>query len=86
MSNTDVRDSIETSRNPVKAIRAKCLDCTGNQYSEVTACTVKSCAIHPFRFGRNPYRSKRELSNEAKEAVSIRLRNARLAKTQQLSV
>jgi hypothetical protein len=87
MSKTeDIRDTIETSTNPVKAIRAKCLDCCGNQYSEVEKCTVKACALHPFRFGKNPYRSKRELSPEAKQAASLRFKNARIAKASQLSV
>jgi hypothetical protein len=82
----DIRNTIETSTNPVKAIRAKCLDCCCGQYSEVTACTVKQCALFHFRFGKNPYRSKRELSPEAKEAASLRFKNVRLAKASQLPV
>ena len=30
---------------PVKAIRAKCLDCSAGQYIEVKECPVKDCAL-----------------------------------------
>ena len=63
--------------NPVKAIREKCLDCTCNQISEITDCPIKSCALYAFRFGKNPYRAKRELTDEQKEAASQRLIKAR---------
>jgi hypothetical protein len=42
----------------LKAIRAKCLDCSGGSPSEVADCQVKSCALYPFRMGRNPWRAK----------------------------
>ncbi len=59
--------------NPVKAIRAKCLDCCcGSQ------CPCTDCALYPFRFGKNPYRQKRELTPEQKAAMAERLRNSRL--------
>ena len=63
--------------NPVKAIREKCLDCCGGQYTEVSACPAERCALHPFRFGKNPYRTKREMSDEQREAAAERLRLAR---------
>lgn len=54
----------ETSRtNPVKAIRLKCLDCSGGSSAEVEKCDLKKCALWPFRFGKNPFRTKRELSD-----------------------
>ena len=39
---------------PLKAMRAKCLDCCCGQYKEVALCTVTSCAIWPYRLGRRP--------------------------------
>jgi hypothetical protein len=42
--------------SPVKAIRAKCLDCAGGM-KEVRLCSTESCPLHPFRFGRNPARA-----------------------------
>lgn len=42
-------------RGPVKAIRAKCLDCAGGM-KEVRLCSTESCPLHPYRMGRNPQR------------------------------
>lgn len=41
--------------SPIKAIRAKCLDCTCNQQNEVRDCTITECPLYAFRFGKNPY-------------------------------
>jgi len=41
---------------PVKAIRAKCLDCSGDQPSEVRKCEISECPLFPFRLGKNPNR------------------------------
>lgn len=45
--------------SPIKAIRAKCIDCCCNQYTQVEACDSIICPLHPFRLGKNPY-SKRK--------------------------
>jgi len=39
---------------PVKAIRAKCADCTGYQPKEVRECPVYHCPCWPYRMGRRP--------------------------------
>lgn len=39
---------------PIKAIRAKCIDCSNNQTKEVKACPVKKCPLYPYRMGRRP--------------------------------
>lgn len=62
--------------NPVKAIRSKCLDCCCGSPSEVKNCTVVQCPLFPFRFGKNPYRKKREMTEEEKQALRDRLRRA----------
>lgn len=41
--------------SPVKAIRAKCLEC-GGSYKEVRLCAVKTCPSYPYRMGKNPNR------------------------------
>lgn len=41
-------------KTPIKAIRAKCLDCCGGQYTEVERCTVPDCPLFPYRFGKRP--------------------------------
>ena len=65
-------------RNPVKAIRAKCLDCCCGQTKEVTLCSNVNCALYPFRFGKNPYRNKREYTDEQRAAMAARMRTAKL--------
>lgn len=39
---------------PLRTIRMKCLDCCCGQQSEVKACTIRDCALWPYRFGRFP--------------------------------
>lgn len=56
-----------------KAIRLKCLDCCGGSSNEVKLCPAEKCPLHPFRFGTDPYRTKRELSAEQREALKSRL-------------
>lgn len=41
---------------PLKAIRAKCLDCCCGSAFEVKLCACKDCSLWPFRDGRNPAR------------------------------
>ena len=41
-------------KTPYKTFRAKCMDCTLNQYNEITYCTSYTCPIYPFRFGKKP--------------------------------
>ncbi|QXE86610.1 hypothetical protein KP003_20035 [Geomonas nitrogeniifigens] len=74
--NTDEKANHENPRNPVKAIRLKCRDCTCNQLVEIDNCTVKGCALHPFRFGKNPYRTKREWTDEQKALRAEQLKRA----------
>ena len=59
--------------SPLKAIRAYCLDCTCNQIAEVRACEIANCPLHPFRFGKNPFR-KNDLSEEERAKRAERLR------------
>lgn len=66
--------------NPVKAIRAKCLECCCGQQNEVKLCPCTDCALYPFRFGRNPYRARPEYSEAQKEIMRQRLADARLNK------
>lgn len=56
-------------KSPLKAIRAKCIDCCGTM-AEVKLCSVERCALYPFRFGKNPYR--KPLSEEQRALLSER--------------
>ena len=41
-------------KTPIKAMRAKCLDCCCGSPKEVRLCPVIECALYPYRFGRRP--------------------------------
>ena len=52
------------AREPLKAIRANCLDCSGGSSSYVTWCPCDGvhstyCALWPFRFGQRPRTAQR---------------------------
>ena len=59
--------------NPIKVIRAKCLDCCCGSPKEVRQCPVIDCPLHSFRFGKNPYRNQKVLSEEQKRLLSKNL-------------
>lgn len=63
--------------NPVKVIREKCKDCCCGNVTEVAECTAVNCALHPFRFGKNPYRRERKLTEEERAMVADRLSKGR---------
>ena len=62
-------------KNPLRAIRAKCLDCCCGSASEVRKCVAVDCSLWPFRIGVNPFRKKRTLSAEQKRKMAERLSN-----------
>lgn len=63
--------------NPVKTIRAFCIDCCGGSTNEVKLCTAPKCALYPFRLGKNPYRAKRVMTDEQRAEAKERLAKAR---------
>ena len=73
----------EYIQSPLKAIRANCLQCVGGSAYEVRTCTAKNCYLFPFRFGKNPYTKKREMTEEQRLAVAERLKTAREKKEQE---
>lgn len=40
------------NRSPLKAIRAKCIDCCCGNKTEVRLCPSEKCPLWPFRSGR----------------------------------
>ena len=41
---------------PMKAMRAKCIDCCCEQVKEIRECPITGCSIWPYRMGHNPAR------------------------------
>lgn len=68
---------VDEIRSYHKAIRAYCLSCSNGSAHEVKSCAMDYCELYPFRFGKNPYRKKRVLSEERKKALveTLRKRN-----------
>ena len=66
--------------NPVKAIRAYCLECCLEQPIEVKLCAADECPLWEFRMGKNPYRAKREMTPEQLQAAKERMQKARSAR------
>lgn len=66
----------DTITSPIKAIRAKCLDCSCNQINEVKLCPIENCPLYPFRLGKNPF-YKRKMTEEQRLAAAERLKKYR---------
>lgn len=77
-------EKVET--NPVKIIRLKCLDCCCGSSHEVSLCPAEDCPSWPWRFGKNPYRVKKEYTEEELAAMRVRMQKAISAKNARLSV
>lgn len=43
-------------QTPMRAIRAKCLNCCAGSVREIRLCPVTGCPLHPYRMGHNPAR------------------------------
>lgn len=44
-------DGKTKARVTLSLVRAKCLDCCGDQANEVRLCTATQCTLWPYRFG-----------------------------------
>jgi hypothetical protein len=53
----DLRD-LGHPESPIKAIRAKCVDCSGGSVAEARRCQLTHCALWAFRMGVNPFHSR----------------------------
>ena len=57
----------------MSVVRAKCLDCCGEQADEVRKCVLFTCPNWPYRMGANPFRTQ-NLTPEERERRAARLR------------
>lgn len=46
--------------SPIRAIRAKCLECCCGDASEVRKCVAIDCALWPMRMGVNPFHGRKD--------------------------
>ncbi len=56
MKHTIIQEGKEKIVNltALRAIRYKCMDCSGFKFKEVKLCPVIGCPLYPYRLGRNP--------------------------------
>ena len=52
------REAGHKPMSPLKAIRAKCYDCSYFQLNEIRLCEAVNCALWPFRAGNHPWRTE----------------------------
>lgn len=70
-----------TPLTPLRAIRAKCMDCVCGQSLEVKLCPCDGtqstyCPLYPYRLGRGP---KREMTEAQRQASANNFKRALLA-------
>ena len=53
-------------RTPLKAIRAKCLECSNGSSNEVKLCPIKDCALYEYRTGHRPTTGEEKKKNTNK--------------------
>ena len=56
MNSLDTAAVSSHRKSPLRSIREKCVDCCAGNKAEVARCQIQSCALWPFRMGRNPNR------------------------------
>lgn len=62
--------------SPLKAIKAFCLQCSGDNAAEVKRCTAPTCPLFPYKTGHDTTRTS-SMTEEQKEAARERLRKLR---------
>ena len=62
---------------PLRAIRAKCIDCSTGSMKEVRECMMLDCPLYPYRLGKSPNRKPRILTDEEREALRQRMAKMR---------
>jgi hypothetical protein len=56
---------------PGRAIRAKCIDCSGGNAAEARKCVAFKCALWPFRMGKNPFWGNKADDSDLTSATDI---------------
>ena len=52
---------------PLKAIKARCIDCCGDDHPRKCVCT--NCALYPFRLGKNTLLPRKRVSDSQREIL-----------------
>lgn len=54
---------------PLKAIRAKCRDCSNDQVAEIRKCPITDCALYEYRMGHRPKKDVCEADEDEFEEI-----------------
>lgn len=54
----------ERATSPLKAIRAKCVECMGGYIAEISRCTSTLCPLYPLRMGKNTFHALAKTGEE----------------------
>jgi hypothetical protein len=66
----DVLRALGGPESPGRAIRAKCVDCSGGNATEARKCVAYKCPLWPFRMGKNPFWGKSDNADLTTTAAS----------------
>lgn len=58
---------------PMRAIRAKCLDCCCGSAYEVRMCDIKTCPLYPYKAGRKPKEGTEEYKLITEGSLTLNL-------------
>jgi len=65
-------------QKPLRAIRAHCLECSGDKPAEARKCIATGCNLWSFRFGRNPFHaSAKKVKPAALQGERVSIPNTR---------
>ena len=60
------------TNTPLKAIKAKCIDCCGDEHPR--KCVCNDCPLFPFRLGKNTLLKPRVISDKQRQCLLENLR------------
>ena len=59
-----------TKASLLKTIHQKCMDCSAYQPKEIELCPSDDCPLYPFRMGKDPFKTGREISDAQRENLA----------------
>lgn len=60
-----------TNITPMKAIRAKCIDCSCGEKKEVRLCPIEWCPLWPYRMGKRPAKDAKSIRKNENKKIEI---------------
>ena len=55
---------------PMRAIRAKCLDCCNNSPQKVRLCEIRTCPLYPYKSGHKPKKGTEEYNSITNRTIA----------------